>query len=483
MSKGLLASIAVLMAGATAAFGQTPAAPATATGPVIASPVVASGPAAGSPILTTAPIEVPVMNGYPNGYPNGCMTGCAPGGLMTTATVTDCPWYGRADDLVFWTKAMPNSTPMVTSVAPGTPTGGTPVPGAVGGAGTSVIMGGSDEDLGTRQGGRFTLGRYFDAQQTVAIEGSYFFLGSASDSQSAISLGGPSAPTLMIPFKDVTGTFTGGTPGQSACLAGIRPALPRHGRPHGPFISHDNLYFKSEVQGADGYGVFNITKSGRLRVDALFGFRWLNLERARGLQLNQRDRQLRSGAHRLQLGRLRSRRATTSTAAWSGCGPNTLRTTVQGAGAADSAIAVPSCSHWATRSSGSTSTVEATTNLGNPPTASNINYAGGVFAQPTNMGAHDADHFAFVPEGDFAVGYAFASWGRVMLGYDVIYISDVARPGDQIEPGVNVYRSGVVQGASPPIAAPATDPGRPSFTAAQSTFWAQGLTIGVELHF
>ena len=85
MSKGLLASIAVLLAGAASAFGQTPAAPATATGPVSASPVVASGPAAGSPILTTAPIEVPVMNGYPNGcpngYPNGCMNGCAPGGL------------------------------------------------------------------------------------------------------------------------------------------------------------------------------------------------------------------------------------------------------------------------------------------------------------------------------------------------------------------------------------------------------------------
>ena len=70
-----------------------------------------------------------------------------------------------------------------------------------------------------------------------------------------------------------------------------------------------------------------------------------------------------------------------------------------------------------------------------------------------------------------------------MLGYDVIYISDVARPGDQIDPGVNVYRSGVVQGASPPVTAPATDPGRPAYTAAQSTFWAQGLTIGVELHF
>ncbi len=115
--------------------------------------------------------------------------------------------------------------------------------------------------------------------------------------------------------------------------------------------------------------------------------------------------------------------------------------------------------------------------------ASPVNYAGGVFAQPSNMGAHDADHFAFVPEGDLSLGYAFASWGRVMIGYDILYISDVARPGSQIDPGVNIYRSGVVQAASPPIAAPATDPGRPAYSATQSTFWAQGLTLGVEMHF
>ncbi len=482
MSKGLLASIAVLLAGATAAFGQTPTAPATATGPVIASPVVASGPVAGSPILTTAPIEVPVMNGYPSGYPNGCMNGCAPGGLMTTATVTDCPWYGRADDLVFWTKAMPNSTPMVTSVAPGTPTGGTPVPGAVGGAGTTVIMGGSDDDLGTRQGGRFTLGRYFDAQQTIAIEGSYFFLGSASDSQSAISLGGPSAPTLMIPFKDVTGTFTGGTPGQSALLPALGQLFNVTGGLHGPFISHDNLYFKSEVQGADGYGVFNLTKSGRLRVDALFGFRWLNLGEQEDFSTTNET--VNSAPEHIVFNAADT--FETSNNFYGGLvGLRTEYAPDDGSGGWRGGFCYRGAFLFALGDTVERINIngESQTNLGNPPAASNINYAGGVFAQPTNMGAHDADHFAFVPEGDFAVGYAFASWGRVMLGYDVIYISDVARPGDQIDPGVNVYRSGVVQGASPPIAAPATDPSRPAYTAAQSTFWAQGLTIGVELHF
>jgi len=482
MSKGLLASIAVLMAGATAAFGQTPAAPATVTGPVIASPVVASGPAAGSPILTTAPIEVPVMSGYPNGYPNGCMTGCAPGGLMTTATATDCPWYGRADDLVFWTKAMPNSTPMVTSVAPGTPTGGTPVPGAVGGAGTSVIMGGSDEDLGTRQGGRFTLGRYFDAQQTVAIEGSYFFLGSTSDTQSALSLGGPSGPTLMTPFYDVTGTFTGGTPGQSAVLPALGQLFHVTGGLTGPFVTHDNLYFKSEVQGADGYGVFNMTKSGRLRVDALFGFRWLNLDERE--DFNSTNETVNSAPEHVVFNS-NDYFATSNNFYGGMIGLRAEYAPDDGSGGWRGGFCYRGAFLFALGDTVERINIDGgtTTNIGNPPTASNINYAGGVFAQPTNMGAHDADHFAFVPEGDFAVGYAFASWGRVMIGYDVIYISDVARPGDQIDPGVNVYRSGVVQGASPPIAAPATDPSRPSFNAAQSTFWAQGLTIGVELHF
>jgi hypothetical protein len=121
------------------------------------------------------------------------------------------------------------------------------------------------------------------------------------------------------------------------------------------------------------------------------------------------------------------------------------------------------------------------TNIGTGNTL--VNYAGGVFAQPSNMGNFDANHFAVVPEGDFSVGYAFCSWARVLIGYDILYISDVARPGSQIDSGVNAYRTGVVQAAQPPIAAPGTDPSRPGYTAAQSSFWAQGLTLGVELHF
>jgi hypothetical protein len=463
MSKGLLASIAVLFACATAALAQTPAASPATTGPV--SP---------GPVMTTAPIEVPVMN--------GCMNCGVSGGISDCASECSCPWYGSADYLLWWTKGMPNSTPLVTSVAPGTPAGGQPIPGAVGGAGTTVVMGGSDIDLGTRQGGRFTLGRWFGAQQTVAIEGSFFFLGSTTESQSALSLGGLAAPTLMIPFYDVTGSLTGGTPGQSALLPALGHLFNVTGGLNGPFISHDNLYEKSEVMGADGYGVFNLAKSGRLRVDTLFGFRWLNLtEHEEFTTTNETTSQAPehitfNAADSFETsnnfyGGLLGLRAEYSpddgSGGWRGgfcyraafllaLGDTVERININGA---------------------------SETNLGNPPMAGLVNYAGGVFAQPSNMGAHDADHFAVLPEVNLGAGYAFAPWGRVMIGYDYLYISDVARPGSQIDPGINVYRSGVVQGASPPIAAPATDPGRPAYSAAQSTFWAQGLTLGVELHF
>lgn len=470
MSKGLLASVAVLLVGAGAALAQTPAVP--------AGPAGASGSVAAGPVMTTPPIAAPTTAGCNNAGIYGAPT-C---GIYDCPTECGCPWYGRAEYLLWWTKDMPNSTPLVTSVAPGTPTGGTPIPGAVGGAGTTVVMGGSDVDLGVRQGGRFTLGRWFDPQQTVAFEGSYFFLGSASDSQSVYSLGGSAAPTLMVPFYDVTGALTGGTPGQSALLPALGHLFNVTGGLTGPFISHDDLYLKSEVQGAEGYGVFNIARSGRLRVDTLFGFRWLNLDEKEAL--------------------------TTTTETTSGAPEHVTINTgdlfetsnnFYGALLGLRAEYAPDDGQGGWRGGfcyraafllGLGDTVEriningsSQTNIGNPVMSSAVNYAGGVFAQPSNMGAYDANHFAVVPEGDFSLGYAFASWGRVMIGYDVLYISDVARPGSQIDSGVNLYRSGVVQGASPVIAAPATDPARPAYSAAQSTFWAQGLTLGVELHF
>jgi hypothetical protein len=48
---------------------------------------------------------------------------------------------------------------------------------------------------------------------------------------------------------------------------------------------------------------------------------------------------------------------------------------------------------------------------------------------------------------------------------------------------VKLFRTSLVQQTNPPIAAPATDPARPAFSANQTTFWAQGLNLGAEIRF
>jgi hypothetical protein len=481
MSKGLLASVAMVLAGANAALAQGPVVGTGAPVPVMTAPTgpvsleqplmgPAPGPGYGAPM---APVYGP-PTGDSCSLNGSCFDGCNP---------CDCERvWARAEYLLWWTKSSPNPTPLATSVAPGTPTGGTPVPGAVGGAGTSVVIGGGDIDLGTRQGVKGTIGFWFDREHTMGLEGTYFYLGTVSESQSEVTLGGAGAPTLQTPFFDVTGAFHGGTPGPSAMLPALATLFAVPGGLNGNLITHDNLNLTSRLQGADAYGLFNITQGGRTRWDFLFGFKWLDLyEDLDYTQTNQTNAQ----AHANVVFNTFDTFSTANSFYGGLLGIRFESSPDDGRGGwrggfyyrADFKLALGD-------------TVERTdinggtqTNLATPVLAAPINYAGGAFTQLSNLGGHDSDHFAVVPEVNLSVGYAVNTWFRVFVGYDFLYISDVARPGDQIDGGVNLFRTSLVQQANPPIAAPATDPARPAFSANQTTFWAQGLNLGAEIRF
>jgi Putative beta barrel porin-7 (BBP7) len=470
MSKGLLASVAIVLAGASAVLGQGPVINTAPPAPAIGS----SGPVS---------LEQPIMGAPPQAYGVPPAQGYSVDGCLNSCNACDCDRvWARAEYLLWWTKSSPNSTPLATSVAPGTPTGGTPVPGAVGGAGTSVVIGGGDIDLGTRQGVKGTVGFWFDSGHTVGMEGTYIYLGTASESSTEVSLGGAASPTLQTPFFDVTGTFHGGTPGPSAMLPALATLFAVPGGLNGNLITHDSLNLVSRMQGADSYGLFNITQSGRFRCDAMFGFRWFALgEDLDYASTNQTNAQAQSNVVFNTVDTF-----STSNNFYGGLlGIRFESAPDDGRGGwlgglfyrADFKLALGDTIER-TNIDGATQT-----NLGNPVLGAPVNYAGGAFTQLSNLGGHDSDHFAVLPEANLSVGYAINTWARVLIGYDVLYISDVVRPGNQIDGGVNLFRTSLVQQANPPIAAPATDPSRPSFSAAQSTFWAQGLNLGMEVRF
>jgi hypothetical protein len=79
-------------------------------------------------------------------------------------------------------------------------------------------------------------------------------------------------------------------------------------------------------------------------------------------------------------------------------------------------------------------------------------------------GRYATDRFAMAPEGQLKIGYAFTPWISGQVGYNFLYLSSVARPGNQID---NTY-DGVAH------------PGVPM---ASSTFWSQGLTVSLQFNF
>jgi hypothetical protein len=103
---------------------------------------------------------------------------------------------------------------------------------------------------------------------------------------------------------------------------------------------------------------------------------------------------------------------------------------------------------------------------------------GGIFAQGSNIGHFSRDTFAVVPE----IGVNFAvnvtANVRARVGYTFVYVSSVARPGDQIDTAINVNRVPIDINFGTP-----GGPNRPAFDMKTTGFWAQGVNFGLEFRF
>jgi hypothetical protein len=98
---------------------------------------------------------------------------------------------------------------------------------------------------------------------------------------------------------------------------------------------------------------------------------------------------------------------------------------------------------------------------------------GALLVSPTNRGHFTTDHFAAVPEIGFKLGFDITDHLRVFVGYDVLYLSSVVRPGDQIQPLVNENNRPFTGNTtvSPPFV--------PAVPFRATNFWAQGVNFGL----
>jgi hypothetical protein len=102
---------------------------------------------------------------------------------------------------------------------------------------------------------------------------------------------------------------------------------------------------------------------------------------------------------------------------------------------------------------------------------------GGLLALSSNIGRYTRDEFAMVPELGATLGYQVTPHLRATLGYTFLYWSQVARAGDQIDLDVN---SRLLPNDSRPLAG---DTQHPQFVFTDTAFWAQGISVGLELRW
>ncbi len=353
-------------------------------------------------------------------------------------------WVG-AEYLLWGMKNAP-APALVTAGPPGSA-------GILGQPGTVTLFGpGSDLTGSLRSGARFTAGFWCDDDQTFGLEGSYFFLAAQTR---AFDAGGTGAPGSLVVARPFFNALTGradsevvAAPGAVAGVVGVAAS--------------------SLLQGCDVNTVCNLSCSGHYRLDALAGFRYLDLNEGLGITENLTG--LPAGALGAGSNFLLGDRFDTHNQFYGG------QVGIRGEGSSGRLFATLAArlalgdTHQTSDVNGVTFNSSAAP--GSPP------LVGGLLALPSNSGHFTRDRFTVVPELNLGVGVTVAHGVRVSVGYTLLYWSGVLRPGDQVDRAVNPAALPINGGP-----AGAMNPVRPAVVFKESDFWAQGLNVALEFRY
>jgi hypothetical protein len=422
----------------------------TTAGAVLAQTPLSSTPAAVSPAL---PALVPHEADH-SAFPS---SGGCEGGQPSM--------WGGVEYLLWWIKDGPLPPSLVLTGDPRTAN-----PGALN-AGGQVVPGVKSVDFGALSGVRAWAGCALDSDGTLGFEACGFIL-PRQDKTLRFASDANGNPVLGFRYFDTPGSAT--PLAEDVFQASIPPGNPFG---LGPFAGSLAIISRTQLWGTEGNAVLRLVNDDNLRLEVLGGFRYLDLKESLSLQLQSM--------------------------ALDGGVVNFL-------GAAFPApSAITTIDNFRTRNNfyagqvglrgeylmgnfliGASGKVALGTNhevvdvqgtsILTTPGAAPVSVPVGQFAGPSNIGRSSHDQFAVLPEVEVKVGYQVADCLRVWVGYDFLYLSQVVRPGSQVDLIVNDSFNPVnpAFGVAPldHTAFP-----RPFFN--RTDFWAQGLTFGVELRY
>jgi hypothetical protein len=321
--------------------------------------------------------------------------------------------------------------------------------GVAGSPGTRVLLDNLNFDDLVRQGGRFALAYHLETIPRLGLEANYFFL-SARQTEVSFSSGGD--PVLAQPFLNAaSGMPDANLVAFPAVAAGTVTVGARTG-----------------LWGAETNLTTDLLCSDRVHLAALAGFRFLRLEdevtAAEQFQVAPTVPGFGGNKVNLQDGfRTGNNFCGGQVGLEAGVRLGLLTIDIRGK------IALGQMQQVA-HVNGATDVLK--------PDGSITIFQAGLFALPTNSGRHQRDELAFIPEVGLNVGWKLTGHFRLYTGYSFLWVSTVARAGDQIDPVVNVTQVPIKT-----LPGPLVGPARPAFNFTGTDFWAQGLNFGLELTY
>jgi hypothetical protein len=327
---------------------------------------------------------------------------CGPD-FPTNAPIGYC-CYGSADFLYGWMRRQP--APALLSIGPNGQPG-------------STVVGNPELTFENQQraGGRFNLGTWLNCTHTIGLETTFLFLAPRGSSSLSSSKGDL---ILDRPFFDTTT----GTESQLT-VAG-------NGSPGSVTIDTHDFQF-----GGDLSLRFEFIRRPSWHFDWLLGFKYYVLQEDLNIAASS------AATNSLTVDRF----ATTNTH----LGP---------------LIGIDYEGHigsfywelWGKFSLGQNS---QQANISGDTTTAGATTDGGFLAQPSNIGNYYRGRLDILPEAGFNVGFAVSEHLRLRVGYHIIYLNNVVRPGAVIDRNLP----------------------NPAFTFNDTTYWMQNFVAGFEFRY
>jgi hypothetical protein len=344
------------------------------------------------------------------------------------------------------------------NTAPPLITAGPPASQGIIGLGAVTAFGGPGQDLFQpfRSGFRIGGGYWFDCRECWGVDASFFILPQVTREFSAFSSG---MPVLARPFLDASGTLSPFGANGSFSEVNARPAPMA-------LVGAKEVRTTSELWGADVNLRRNLYSGCYARLDFLAGFAYLNLNES--LTVRELTTAAPDNTDPVRALYITDSFGTKNSFYGSQVGlTGELRRGrwfVNGTGKVALGI-----THETIDINGAALGVVTPGVVQSQPS--------GLLALDSNSGRHERDKFAVMPQATLNVGYQLTERLRVYTGYDFLYLSNVVRPGDQIDPTLDPRRIPFFGAAGVPTI------GRPAVPFKGTDFWAQGIHFGLEFNW